>query len=176
VLQIDAHADLRDTYEGSRLSHACVARRVVEVAPVVQVGVRALSGAEAAFLDSSDAVRTFWAHEPVTPNLADRVAAALPEHVYVTLDIDGIDPAEAPGTGTPEPGGLRYREVLAILRAVASRCRIVGFDLVEVRPLAGNAATELLAARLVYKLIGAVVTRGGTMQPALRHPAPREDA
>lgn len=176
VLQIDAHADLRNSYEGSPLSHACVARRALEVAPVVQVGIRALSRVEAEFIAASDRVRTFWAHDSAALDLAERVADALPERVYLTLDIDGLDPAEAPGTGTPEPGGLRYREVLAIIRAVARRRTIVGFDVVEVRPLAGSAVTELLAARLVYKMVGAIATRGGTLRPAWRHPAPAEDA
>lgn len=164
VLQIDAHADLRSNYEGSTHSHACVARRVVDVAPVVQVGIRALSAPEARFLRDCDRVRTFLAHE-ASDDLPARATAALPELVYVTLDIDGLDPAEAPGTGTPEPGGLRYREVLAVLREVACHKRIVGFDVVEVRPLAGSTVTEFLAARLVYKMIGYIETRGGTVTP-----------
>jgi agmatinase len=170
VLQIDAHADLRDAYEGSAYSHACVARRVAEVADVVQVGIRALSAPEAVFLRESPRVRAFFAHER-HDDLPRRVAEALPDAVYVTLDIDGLDPSEAPGTGTPEPGGLRYREVLALLREVARRKRIVGFDVVEVRPLDGSTVTEFLAARLVYKLIGYTETRGGTVTPTWVHPA-----
>jgi len=174
VLQIDAHADLRDTYEGSRFSHACVARRLVEVAPVVQVGIRALSGPEATFLRDSSRVQAFFAHA-LPGDVPRRVADALPEQVYVTLDIDGLDPSEAPGTGTPEPGGLRYRDVLAILREVCRTRRVVGFDLVEVRPLEGSVVTEFLAARLVYKMIGYIATRGGTVTPDWRWPEVRED-
>jgi len=173
VLQIDAHADLRDAYEGSAFSHACVARRLVEVVPVVQVGVRALSGPEARFLRESTRVQTFFAHA-LPAEVSRRVADALPEEVYVTLDIDGLDPAEAPGTGTPEPGGLRYREVLGILREVCRTRRVIGFDLVEVRPLAGSTVTEFLAARLVYKLIGYIATRGGTVTPEWRWPGLQE--
>ena len=169
VLQIDAHADLRDAYGGSRFSHACVARRLVEVAPVVQVGIRALSTPEAAFLRSTDRVTTFMAHDAPT-DLVARVVAALPDPVYVTIDIDGLDPSEAPGTGTPEPGGLRYREVLALLREVTRTRRVVGFDLVEVRPLEDNAITEFLAARLIYKMMGYVSTRGGTHTPSWQYP------
>jgi agmatinase len=174
VLQIDAHADLRDSYEGSAFSHACVARRLVEVTPVVQVGIRALSGPEAKFLRETSRVQAFPAHA-LPDDVSRRVADALPERVYVTLDIDGLDPSEAPGTGTPEPGGLRYREILDLLREVCRTRRVVGFDLVEVRPLEGSAVTEFLAARLVYKLMGYIATRGGTEEPDWQWPEVAEE-
>lgn len=174
VLQIDAHADLRQSFEGSTHSHACIAARSVEVAPIVQVGIRALSAPEARFIRESSRVETFYQHDWHVGRIDD-VVAALPDPVYLTLDIDGLDPSEAPGTGTPEPGGLHYREVLALIEAVARERTIVGFDLVEVRPLDGDRATEFLAARLVYKIIGAIATRGGTVAPAWPHPDPTDE-
>ncbi len=169
VLHIDAHADLRETYDGSPYSHACTARRLVETAPVVQVGIRALSSPEARFLRETEGVKAFMAHDRIR-DLPKRVTEALPDTVYITLDIDGLDPSEAPGTGTPEPGGLRYREVLDVLREVARQKTVVGMDLTEVRPVPGSAVTEVVAARLVYKMIGYTATRGGTRIPDWRLP------
>ena len=174
VLQIDAHADLRASYGGSPYSHACTARRLVETAPVVQVGVRALSSPEARFLRESHRVEAFMAHDLIQ-DLPGRVAEALPDTVYISLDIDGLDPSEAPGTGTPEPGGLRYREVLDVLREVTRLKTVVGMDLTEVLPCPGSAVTEVLAARLVYKMIGYTATRGGTRTPDWRLPEILED-
>lgn len=154
VLCIDAHADLRDRYQGSPFSHACVMRRVHEMgAAVVLVGTRCVSREEHEFMVSAGirAVRP----EEVRREAAwvDRVVEGLGERVYVTVDIDGLDPSEAPGAGTPEPGGLRWEEVCRLLRAVADRRRVVGADVVEVVPVPGQVVTEYLAARLVYKMI-----------------------
>ena len=165
VLHIDAHADLRNSYEGSLYNHACTARRLLEISPLVQVGVRAISTPEARFLRETDRVKTFMVQDSHA-NLPGRVCDALPETVYITLDIDGLDPSVAPGTGTPQPGGLGYREVLHLLREVCQRKTVVGMDLVEVRPLPGNAMTEFLAARLLYKMMGYIATRGGACTPA----------
>jgi agmatinase len=159
VLQIDAHADLRDTYHGSPYSHACVMRRIHDLGlDAVAVGVRSYSAAEARFIRSAGK-RVFPAHKCHTSETwtADVVAALGPD-VYVTIDIDGFDPAHAPGTGTPEPGGLDWYQVTGVLAAVARARRIVAADLVEVRPLPPSTATEFLAARLLYRLIG-LVTR-----------------
>ncbi|UCG31948.1 MAG: agmatinase [Phycisphaerales bacterium] len=154
VLQIDAHADLRDTYQGSRFSHATVMRRVHEMGVrIVGVGLRIWSKGEAAFMRRNRI-------EPVTARQCfesegwlDAVLDRLDEKVYVTVDIDGIDPAYAPGTGTPVPGGLDWYQVTSLLRAVAAEKTLVGADITEVHPLAGQAATEFLAARLAYKII-----------------------
>lgn len=157
VLQIDAHADLRDTYHDSPYSHACVMRRVHELGVrTVAVGVRSYSRAEARFIRST--------HKKIIPARAcqagsDWIADALRslgDPVYVTIDIDGFDPAYAPGTGTPEPGGLDWHQVADLLAAVADQRRIVGADVVEVRPLPPSTVTEYLAAKLIYRIIGLV--------------------
>ncbi len=157
VLQIDAHADLRDTYQGSPFSHACVMRRIHDLGVgVVGVGIRSYSAGEARFIRSAG-TRMFSArtcHE--LDSWIEEVVGALGPAVYVTVDIDGFDPAFAPGTGTPEPGGLNWHQVTDLLAAVARQRRIVAADVVEVRPLPPSTVTEYLAARLIYRLIGLV--------------------
>ena len=154
LLQIDAHCDLRDSYEGSRYSHACVMRRVVELGvDIVPVGIRSIAALEHRFIKSAGI-------EPITARTChtdddwmDRALDRLTDVVYVTIDIDAFDPSMAPGTGTPEPGGLDWYQVVGLLARVASQKKIVAADIVEVMPLAGQAVTEFLAARLAYKLI-----------------------
>lgn len=156
VLQFDAHADLRDSYTGGKYSHASAMRRVVETVPnLVQVGVRSFSAEE--FTDCPDRL-----HRIVTPEMIenefgyciDRIMYGLTENVYITIDIDAFDPSQAPGTGTPEPGGLTWRQVTTMLREVCAQKNVVGADVVEVIPLGnGNIITEYLAARLVSKLM-----------------------
>lgn len=154
VLQIDAHADLRDSYEGTPYSHASVMRRVWDMGvPVVAVGIRNYSAEEAKFMRKSGIV-------PITPREtranADWMQQAvdqLTDEVYVTIDIDGFDPAYAPGTGTPEPGGLDWFQVTDLLKATAMFRKIVAADVVEVIPMPGSMQTEFLAAKLIYKLI-----------------------
>jgi agmatinase len=154
VLQIDAHADLRESYEGTPLSHASAMRRVVEVCPAVQVGIRSLSLEEARAIPGLP-TRIFWAKDIAgRTDWIDGVVEALTEEVYLTLDIDGLDPSVVPATGTPEPGGLTWYEVLAVLRAVAAQRRIVGMDLVELSRLPGNNAPSFLSAKLIYKTLG----------------------
>ncbi len=154
VLQIDAHLDLRDSWEGARHSHACVMRRCLELgAKIVPVGIRNISLEEHGLLKRRKI-------EPITArqchsddDWVDRVLNALGETVYVTIDIDGFDTAFAPGTGTPEPGGLDWYQVTGLLRLVAAEKKVVGADITEVMPIPGQAVTEFLAARLAYKLI-----------------------
>ncbi len=154
VLQLDAHADLRDSYEGEKYSHACVMRRVLEVCPITQVGIRSISEEEAPLLKNED-VRTFFAHKIRTmPAWAERVADTLAENVYISIDIDVFDPSIVPGTGTPEPGGLNWWQVTGLLRQVCSRRKVVGFDINEVMPLAGERSSEFTAAKLAYRLLG----------------------
>lgn len=157
VLQIDAHADLRNTYQGSPHSHACVMRRVHDLGvPAVGVGIRNYSAEEARFIrrHKKPIFTARVCRESKT--WIEDVVAHLTDNVYVTIDIDGLDPAYAPGTGTPEPGGLDWYQVTDLLAAVTRNRRVVAADLVEVRPLPGNNVTEFLAAKLVYRLIGLV--------------------
>lgn len=157
VLQVDAHADLRDRYMGSPFSHACAGRRLAEGGPLVQVGTRSLSAEEAEYLRAAG-WRPFWARDLIgRRDWIPEVVAALPEEVYVSVDLDVFDPAIMSAVGTPEPGGLGWYEVLALLRAVAEQRRVVAADVVELAPREGPAACSHLAALLVYKLVGYVV-------------------
>ncbi len=157
VLQIDAHADLRDTYHGSPHSHACVMRRIHDMGvAAVGVGIRSYSREEARFIRAAGKCIVPAEVCRRSDGWIDQVVTALGDHVYVTIDIDGFDPACAPGTGTPEPGGLDWYQVADLLAAVARQRRIVGADIVEVRPVPPSTVTEYLAARLAYRLVGLV--------------------
>ncbi|MGB6823525.1 MAG: agmatinase, partial [Candidatus Acidiferrales bacterium] len=156
VLQIDAHADLREAYQGNRASHASAMRRVVEICPAVQVAIRSLSIEEAEAIPRLH-TKIFWARDIARARNDDwipRVIEHLPEHVYLTVDLDGFDPAYMPATGTPEPGGLDWYQVTALIRAVAEARNIVAADVVELLPQAGEHASDFLAAKLVYKILG----------------------
>jgi agmatinase len=153
VLQIDAHADLRDEYMGTRFNHACAMRRALEHAPVTQVGVRSLSTEEAAAVSTLNTT-IFYDHSMrQEAGWIGRVVETLPESVYITIDVDGLDPAIMPATGTPEPGGLSWYEALALLRATIERRRVVACDVVELSPLPGVMAPNFLCAKLVYKIL-----------------------
>ncbi len=155
VLQIDAHADLRDTYHDTPLSHACIMRRVFDMGiPFIGVGIRSFCGEQYRFMQEH---KIRWL-PPATVrehplNAVATVLEALGDQVYITFDIDGLDPAAAPGTGTPEPGGLFWEETMILLEAVGRKKQIVGADIVEVMPLPDNHVTEFTAARLACKLI-----------------------
>ena len=156
VLQFDAHADLRDTYTGGKFSHASAMRRVLEISPhLVQVGIRSFSEEE--YQDCPKQIAAL-----ITPRMLTQDAGrclksildSLTEHVYITVDIDVFDPAFAPGTGTPEPGGLDWFQITNVLRRVCETKNVIGADIVEVAPLGGNnVVTEFLAARLAGKII-----------------------
>lgn len=151
VLQLDAHADLRDEYGGSAYNHACVMARIRELCPILQVGIRSMDIGEKAGLDRD---RVFFAQD-IQGHLAwiDQVVARLTGQVYVTIDLDVFDPSLLPATGTPEPGGLGWYEVLALLKAVCRHRTVVGFDVVELCPVETNWAPDFLAAKLIYKLL-----------------------
>ncbi len=157
VLQLDAHADTREEFNGSRYSHACVMARIGEICPYVQVGVRSMDATEKRLLDRG---RTFFAHQ-IMDNGAwiDEVIARLDGPVYVTVDLDVLDPAEMPSTGTPEPGGLTYRQITKLLAAVCRRKQVVGFDLVELKPTEHDKAPDFLAARLLYQMMAYITAR-----------------
>lgn len=151
VIQIDAHADLRDSYEGSRNNHACVMARAKDVCPIVQVGIRSMDGGEKANMDPN---RVFWAHQIVDQtDWMDRAIDLLTDNVYLTIDLDGFDPSILPSTGTPEPGGLQWYPTLTFLRKLIERKNLVGFDIVELCPNTSDKASDFLAAKLLYKLL-----------------------
>ncbi|NOX60021.1 MAG: agmatinase [Planctomycetes bacterium] len=158
ILQIDAHLDLRDQYEGSPFSHASVMRRCLEhVDRVVPVGIRNVAKEEAVFLKKSGIKPIFARDCQGSNDWIESVLERLGDSVYVTIDIDAFDPGFAPGTGTPEPGGLDWYQVTGLLRRVAAAKRIVAADIVEVLPIPGQVVTEFLAARLAYRLMAYVV-------------------
>jgi agmatinase len=153
VLQIDAHADLRDSYMGTPHNHACVMRRVLEYARTTQVGIRSLSPEEAAAAPDLP-TEIFYDHNMrQDPDWIERVVDSLGETVYITIDCDGMDPAIMPAVGTPEPGGLSWYETLGLLRRVIESRNVVGCDLVELAPIPGLIAPNFLCAKLVYKIL-----------------------
>ncbi|MBM4144057.1 MAG: agmatinase [Lentisphaerae bacterium] len=156
VLHLDAHLDLRDTYEGTRWSHACVMRRVRELGvATVHLGMRSWSAAEQELVAAAKLPVYPAAAIPAAPDDAwlDRLLEPLAGALYVSVDIDALDPALAPGTGTPEPGGLAWRQLLAILRGAFARRTVVAADIVEVAPIPGARVTEFAAARLGAKML-----------------------
>ncbi|MFQ5952890.1 MAG: agmatinase, partial [Candidatus Omnitrophota bacterium] len=156
VLQLDAHSDLRDEYEGSKFSHACVMARVKEICPAVQVGIRSMCAEEKEKTDL-DSENIFFAKDLIsTEEWISRVIGRLSLNVYVTIDLDIFDPAIMPSTGTPEPGGLAWYPVLQLLRSLSENKNVVGFDVVELCPSEQNKAPNFLAAKLVYKFLSYV--------------------
>jgi agmatinase len=153
VLQIDAHADMRDTYQGSKWSHACVMRRVRDLCPAVSVGIRNVSADCHAAIER-DRLPIFWAKDCVGRSDWHQAALQpLSKHVYITLDLDGLDPAIMPAVGTPEPGGFLWQETLDFLLLAFAQKTVVGFDVVELSPIPGLHAPDFLAARLVAEMV-----------------------
>ncbi len=151
ILQFDAHADLRDEYEGSKNNHACVMARAKELLPIVQVGIRSMSVEER---EDVQPERIFYAssiHEHKT--WMYELLNKLTRNVYITIDLDVLDPSIMPSTGTPEPGGLLWYQLLEILKIVSEKVNIVGFDVVELRPLKENKSGDFLASKLIYTLL-----------------------
>jgi agmatinase len=153
VLAIDAHADLRDEYQDTRYNHACSLRRMLDDAPVTQVGLRSAALEEAQLIRERDlpffSPRAFRKLPDLSP-----VLERLTDHVYITIDLDGIDSGEMAAVGTPEPGGLHWDEVSELMEAVAASKRIVGFDIMELAPDFGPKAHSYAAAKLAYRMIG----------------------
>ncbi|NCC99331.1 MAG: agmatinase [Bacteroidia bacterium] len=151
ILQLDAHSDLRDTYEGSILNHACVMYNASKMCPITQVGIRSMCVEE---LGNFDENQIFYAHKIYNNDLwQEKALSTLSENVYVTIDLDVFDPSVLPSTGTPEPGGLDYYQVLHFLRSVFYNRNVVGFDIVELCPNPNERASDFLAARLAYQLM-----------------------
>lgn len=155
VVQLDAHADLRESYEGTKWSHACAMARVLEIAPAVQVGIRNLSKDEANRV-SKENLPVFFAHKiKGDKNWIENVVNAVKtEDVYITVDVDVFDSSIMPDTGTPEPGGLDWYDVTSILRALSSKKNVVAMDFVELCPQRGHHASDFMVAKLIYKCIG----------------------
>ncbi len=163
VVQIDAHADLRDEYEGSPLNHACTMRRLVDDFPIVQVGIRSLTP-EGAGLIEERGVPVFYAEDIASTCSARRmevrdwmeeaIAAVPTDDVYLTVDLDGFDPSIMPSVGTPEPGGLLWYEVLTFVATLFERRNVVAADVVELCPIDRLVAADFLAAKLAYKIAG----------------------
>jgi len=151
VLQLDAHTDLRQEYEGSPFNHACTMARVREAAPIVQVGIRSMSSDE---LPYADIKRIFFAHELyLNKSLYSDALNLLTENVYITIDLDVFDPSLMPSTGTPEPGGPDYFEIMNFLKEVIMKKNVVGFDVVELCPSPANKAPDFVAAKIIYQLL-----------------------
>lgn len=151
VLQFDAHSDMRPEYEGSRYNHACAMSRAVECCPLVQVGIRSMDVEEKKYITKK---RVFFAEERMKdPAWMDKAVKLLSENVYITIDLDVFDPSIMPSTGTPEPGGLYWYEVLEMIRKVNKKCNIVGFDVVELCPNDIDKAPDFLASKLIYKIL-----------------------
>jgi agmatinase len=165
VLHFDAHGDLRMELQGTPWSHGCVMRRVREMVPAVQVGIRSISEEEAEAIGEHDwpmysARKTKDMKGDYAP-----IVDALTDDVYVTVDLDCFDPATVPGVGTPEPGGLDWYEVTGVIAQVAKKKRIVGFDIMELMPLGGQVRSDFLAARLTYRLWGWSLVSQGKLAP-----------
>ena len=151
VLQLDAHADLRDEYHGSKCNHACVMARARESCRIVHVGIRSMDGDEKQFMDRT---RTFFAEEiQGQTDWINTVVKLLENEVYITIDLDVFDPSIMPSTGTPEPGGLGWYEVLELMRMAFHGSNVIGFDVVEMCPNRLNKGPDFLAAKLIYKMI-----------------------
>ncbi len=157
VLQFDAHCDTREAYEGSRFNHACVMARIGEICPYVQAGIRSMDVSECAGLKRE---RTFFAHEIVAGiNVVPKLLKALTQNVYITIDLDVLDPSIMPSTGTPEPGGLDWYTLLNLLMPVITEKNVVGMDVTELLPHPDNRAPDLLAAKLIYRTLSMIFDR-----------------
>jgi agmatinase len=151
ILQLDAHADLRQEYEGSEFNHACAMARAREYAPIVQVGIRSMSESELPYIERD---RIFYSHELFyDKGLYSKAIDKLTENVYITIDLDVFDPSIMPSTGTPEPGGPQYFELLHFLRDVIKNRNVVGFDVVELCPSETNKSPDFIAAKIIYQLL-----------------------
>jgi agmatinase len=158
VVQLDAHSDLRDSYDGSRFSHACVARRMLDderVEQVLQLGVRSVAAEEVAYARAHrERVRVWYAEEIHAGGWHEELRERLRERrVHLTIDVDALDPAVVPATGTPEPGGLTWEQALDVVRTTAGCASIAGIDCVELAPQRGLHHADFAVAKLVYKTI-----------------------
>lgn len=163
VLQIDAHSDLRESYQGNPYSHASVMKRVYDLGlNICQAGIRAQCREEAELIRSSDRIHTAYAWQLQSDTQWEqRLLAACTENVYITIDADGFDPSVMPAVGTAEPGGLGWYQTLGLLRRVCESRNVVGFDIVECAPAEGSILTQFNLAKLAYKLMGYRIANTG---------------
>ncbi len=159
VLQLDAHADLRDEYLGTKYGQACVMRRIFEVCPICQVGVRSLSWEEKQFSTQKKLKSLYMSDLSFCTASSDWIMDSLSQDVYITIDVDVLDPSIMPAVGTPEPDGMSWRQILDIVELVTRHKHVVGFDLMEFCPAEGSSACAFLLAKLAYKLIGCAVSQ-----------------
>ena len=158
VLQFDAHADTRNEYEGSRYNHACVMSRIGELCPYVQAGIRSMDASEREKLNED---RMFFAHEiRESSDIIPRMLHGLTRDVYITIDLDVLDPSLMPSTGTPEPGGLDWYTLLGLIEGVVRKKNVVGIDVTELSPNPANRAPDFVAAKLVYRVLSMVFAKG----------------
>ncbi|MEP0214164.1 MAG: agmatinase [Cellulophaga sp.] len=151
VLHIDAHADLRQSYEGTACNHACAVHEASQQTNLLQVGIRSMDAIEKTYMDEE---KTFFAHDMVNDEYwMDKVVDQMTENVFITLDLDALDPSILPSTGTPEPGGLFWYETLEFLKQVFTEKNVVGFDIVELCPNKADKSSDFLAAKLYYKML-----------------------
>lgn len=162
VLHFDAHADLRDSYEGNKFSHASAMRRVLELKGVknlVSLGVRNISNEESEgkefnfYKKNQKRIKIFWAKDKENWKISD-ILKNLGKNVYLTFDVDVFDPSIMPSTGTPEPGGLNWQEVLKILKQVFLKKNVIAADIVELSPIKNFSSPDFMIAKLIYKIIG----------------------
>jgi len=156
VVSLDAHADLRDKYGGTPLSHACFLRRALEVADGEVIGVRSLSKEESDY-SRRKGVKITYAEEIHSKGNSAVDIHRIPRNLYLSIDLDVLDPSVMPATGTPEPGGLGWYDLIDLLRVVISGRKVLGFDVVELCPQPGNVAPDFTAARLIYKIMGIII-------------------
>jgi agmatinase len=151
VLHIDAHADLRPEYEGTKFNHACAVYEASQTTNLIQVGIRSMDIIEKSVMDYD---KTFFAHEMLLNEYwIENVIDLMTENVFITFDLDALDPSIMPSTGTPEPGGLLWYETLDFLKQVFAEKNVVGFDIVELCPNEKNKSSDFLAAKLYYKML-----------------------
>jgi agmatinase len=162
VVQLDAHADLRDEYEGSKNNHACVMRRIQEMGiATLGVGIRSLSREEADYLSAHPATLIPGRKVAEGREWFQEALSVVGDEVYLTVDVDYFDPALVPGTGTPEPGGGDWYSTLAFLEALSRKSRIIGFDIMELSPIPLQPASDFLAAKLLYRMLGYTLSADG---------------
>ncbi|MBT9132619.1 MAG: N(1)-aminopropylagmatine ureohydrolase [Firmicutes bacterium] len=160
ILQLDAHADLREEYGGSRHSHACVGKRILDFAPLTLLGVRSLRREDADYISQTERLNVFYAGKNIgEKRVADKIISTLSENVYLTIDLDFLDPSIMPSVGNPEPGGVSWTQAMKFFGYLAQRRNVVGFDVVELAPLPENIAPDFLAAKLIYKLLTYIIKK-----------------